>query len=216
MIKKWRKQQGITLYQIAKDESVNVRIETLQRIEKGEEVRTDGLLKYLHYCHARGYDVMPDVWNYNNSCVSADKESTSVQLEENETVTNSIIEQAPTDSSLIETEQQNAADPTEDNITVVAPDSPAEKILGPTHLSAEEKFSEGCMMSESDQILFIKNGRCPKCGFTNSFTPRVSKKGNNYETCTTRNCGYMFFGSAEEPSIEKGRKEGIQPLRGAK
>lgn len=216
MIKKWRKQQGVTLYQIAKDESVNVRIETLQRIEKGEEVRTDGLLKYLHYCHAHGYDVMPDVWNYNNSCVSADRGTAPEQPEGFETVTESIIEQHSANSAVSKTEQQNTADLTEDIITDVAPSSPAEKNQDPALLAAEEKFSEGSMMKESDQIIFIRNGRCPRCGSINSFTPKVSKKGNNYETCTTRNCGYMFFGSAEEPSIEKGRKEGILPLHGAK
>lgn len=216
LIRKWRKQQGITLYQISKDESVNVRIETLQRIEKGEEVRTDGLLKYLHYCHAHGYDVMPDVWNYNDSGVSADKEIVSILPKENETVTYSIKEGAIDGTVDIKTGQQSTADLAEENNIEVAPDSPSENYLDPVLLAAEEKFSEGKMMDESDQIIFVRNGRCPKCGTANSFTPMVSKKGNRYGKCTTRNCDYIFFGSADDPQIEFNRKKGILPLHGVK
>lgn len=44
-LKKWREEKGLSLYRIAKMQ--NMRIDTLQRIENGEEVTTGSLLQYI-------------------------------------------------------------------------------------------------------------------------------------------------------------------------
>lgn len=44
-LKGWRERKGLSLYRIAKLQ--NMRIDTLQRIENGEEVTTGALLQYI-------------------------------------------------------------------------------------------------------------------------------------------------------------------------
>lgn len=44
-LKRWREEKGLSLYRIAKLQ--NMRIDTLQRIEAGEEVTTGAFLQYL-------------------------------------------------------------------------------------------------------------------------------------------------------------------------
>lgn len=45
-LKGWRERKGLSLYRIAKLQ--NMRIDTLQRIENGEEVTTGALLQYIN------------------------------------------------------------------------------------------------------------------------------------------------------------------------
>lgn len=61
ILKRWREEKGLSLYRIAKLQ--NMRIDTLQRIEAGEEVTTGALLQYLDEVIRQdpGFDVM-GVW----------------------------------------------------------------------------------------------------------------------------------------------------------
>ena len=76
---------------------------------------------------------------------------------------------------------------------------------------AQRKFKDGEQLDKDDQLQFIRNGRCPKCGKT-QLVQKVSKNGNTYTKCQDYNCGYWFMGTRNDPKIYKEYENGVTPL----
>lgn len=63
VLKAWRENKGFSLYSIAKFEG-GMRVEPLMRIERGENVNSDNLMKYLDFvrCHDKDFNVIDETW----------------------------------------------------------------------------------------------------------------------------------------------------------
>lgn len=127
LLRKWRKKAGISHYAIVKAEGGSLRIDTLKRIEKGEEVTTSKLLQYLHYAHEKGYDVLSDVWYYKSYQDSSYEENIDIS-DDNDGLENSLpsIENDNTNNVALD-ERNTSSDRINDMPSNDVPTTPEEK-----------------------------------------------------------------------------------------
>ena len=211
LFRKWRKENNFTYYQIKKEEGDSIRVDQLARIEKGQEVTTKKLLSCIHFCHEHGYDILADLWNYKETpspYKKNDKKTGEVQSQET----------PPSESSIDRTQALQTG--TENTSTGKEINEVPEEGYGESNESemndldyshAQRKFKDGEQLDKDDQLQFIRNGRCPKCGKT-QLVQKVSKNGNTYTKCQDYNCGYWFMGTRNNPKIYKEYENGVTPL----
>ena len=206
LFRKWRKENNFTYYQIKKEEGDSIRVDQLARIEKGQEVTTKKLLACIHFCHEHGYDILADLWNYKET--PSPYKTGEVQSQET----------PPSESSIDRAQALQTG--TENTSTGKEINEVPEEGYGESNESemndldyshAQRKFKDGEQLDKDDQLQFIRNGRCPKCGKT-QLVQKVSKNGNTYTKCQDYNCGYWFMGTRNNPKIYKEYENGVTPL----
>ena len=220
LLRKWRKKAGISHYAIVKAEGGSLRIDTLKRIEKGEEVTTSKLLQYLHYAHEKGYDVLSDVWYYksyqDSSCeenidISDDNdglENPSISIENNKTNNIVLEDRNPTSDGINNMSSNDVPTTPEEKETVFD----QEELPPPEDEEydyAEISFYQKEVMNEADQIAFIKHKRCPVCG--NSLKERQGRNGPFIGCSSYPKCTYTANGNFIHYSITESNKKGVTP-----
>ena len=207
LFRKWRKEKNITYYQIKKEEGDSIRVDQLARIEKGQEVTTKKLLACIHFCNVHGYDILADVWNYKETPSPNKKNSDEQPLEISPS-------EHPMDGAQdFKKGTENTS--TERDINEV----PEEEYREPSESEraewdygyAQMKFNEGNQLDIEDQLQFIRNGRCPKCGKP-QLAEKISRNGNTYTKCQNYGCGYWFWGTIHNPILIDEYKKGVTPI----
>ncbi len=82
-----------------------------------------------------------------------------------------------------------------------------EKVKSADYLKVAAKFERREKLSEYDQIIFVKNQRCPKCGC--QLSQRYSSMYGNFIVCT--GCDYKADGNFEKARIKNQFKLGVTP-----
>lgn len=228
LIRKWRKQQGVSLYKIAKEEGGNIRIETLKKVENGEEVRTDGLMKYLHYCHAHGYDVIDAVWKYNTVEKELSDEKTTEVINTLETPIENQSKEPVTSHTagnkqeLVQTPLSvtlNTPPSPQNNLSVEMSNNNRESVFGKTNLpsSAASKNNITCnpeLLTEEQQIKILKKFHCPVCGANVrdiTFNGKTFIGHTNFDRNKPDKCTYRVGGTTANPIIYDNFKGGVVP-----
>lgn len=220
LLRKWRKKAGISHYAIVKAEGGSLRIDTLKRIEKGEEVTTSKLLQYLHYAHEKGYDVLSDVWYYKSYQDSSSEENLDI-TDDNDELENSLPSigndrtnnVVPDDRNFTSDRANNMASNdgstnTEEKETVFEQEEPAPPV-DEEYDYAEISFYQKEVMNEVDQIAFIKHKRCPVCG--SALRERQGRNGPFIGCSSYPKCTYTANGNFTHYSITENNKKGVIP-----
>lgn len=203
LLKEWRESQGFSLYKVAKEGSGKARYDYLKRLENGMGVNATTMICYLDFCYEHGFNVLEKLYNQKQL----------QPLTEAEKTTEKEVFEAP-----VEEKKPVLQEPPESKN-----DAPEEENREPTESEMDEwdygyavmKFNEGTLLDEEDQLQFIKNGRCPKCG-KSQFVKKESSIGKTYTKCQDYSCGYWFRGTINNPTISEDYQKGVKPLRSQK
>lgn len=215
LFRKWRKEQNITYYQIKREEGDDIRVDQIARIEKGQEVTTKKLLACVHFCNAHGYDILNDVWSYKETPSNTEKKEIKIDTE---TELKQPKETLPSGTSM--DGAQTPLTGTENSFTRKDTNEVSEEEYGEPSESeqaewdyglAQLKFKDGEQLDKVDQLHFIRNGRCPRCG-KSQFVEKTSTIGKKYTKCQNYSCGYWFRGTIHNPTLSEDYQNGVTPL----
>lgn len=211
LFRKWRKENNFTYYQIKKEEGDSIRVDQLARIEKGQEVTTKKLLACIHFCNEHGYDILADLWNY--------KETPSPSKKKEQKTSANQPQEAPSSEDSMDGAQTPLTG-TENSFTRKDTNEVSEEEYGEPSESeqaewdyglAQLKFKDGEQLDKVDQLHFIRNGRCPRCG-KSQFLEKTSTIGKKYTKCQNYSCGYWFRGTIHNPTLSEDYQNGVTPL----
>lgn len=192
LLKEKRELSNLTKYRI--QQLTGIRRDALAAIEEGKEVSVETVLKYVFFWHGKGIEIFSELFTGLEEMGKIQKMTNDLAVEELAMKRKDVV--AVSEAKIIDDEARGGEDYGE-----------AEEFEFEEAIYCWER---GFTLSEQEQIIIIRHGKCPCCG---SEVSKNRKKGYIGHKKFREDCEYFAYGELSDPRILDKYKKGVTPLK---
>lgn len=193
LLKEKRELSNLTKYRI--QQLTGIRRDALAAIEEGKEVSVETVLKYVFFWRGKGIEIFSELFTALEEIEKIQKMMNDLAAEELAKKRKDVEDVS--EAKIVDDEARDGEDGGDDS----------------EFEEAIYCWERGFKLSEEEQIIIIRHGKCPCCG---SEVSKNRKKGYIGHTKFREDCEYFAYGELSHPKILDRYKEGVTPLKSSK